>query len=92
MDSYLSRRIKNWAAMQQPERVTRSRLLMMAAAGTSPQHLHSPPLSFRRLALHLLLTDKTPERNPFQTRYSRHTQLSILSLELIWRSSPLRYA
>jgi len=44
------------------------------------------------MALHLLLTDKTPERNPFQTRYSRHTQLSILSLELIWRSSPLRYA
>ena len=92
MDIYLSRRIKNWAAMQQPDPKTRSRILAMAAAGASPQHLHSPPISFRRMAYDLFLTTKIPERNPFQTRYSRHSQLSLLSLELIWRTSHLRYA
>ena len=91
MDEYLSRRIKNWGAWQHPDRDVRKLLLEQAADRTDSSPLTAPQSS-RRLWNWLALPQNPPEKNPFSNRYSRHTQLAILNLEIIYRSSPLRYA
>jgi hypothetical protein len=91
MDEYLSRRIKNWGAWQHPDRNVRKRLLEQAAGGPDSAALAATQAT-RRLLSRLSMPQDPPEKNPFSNRYSRHTQLAILNLEIIYRSSPLRYA
>lgn len=91
MDEYLSRRIKNWGAWQHPDKDTRKRLLELAAGRDDPSSLAAPQAS-RSLWDRLALPQDSPEKNPFSNRYSRHNQLAYLNLEVIFRSSPLRYA
>ena len=91
MDEYLSRRIKNWGAWQHPDRDVRKHLLEQAAGGTDSSALTAPQ-AVRNLWTWLALPQDPPENNPFSNRYSRHTQLAFLNLEIIYRSSPLRYA
>ena len=91
MDEYLSRRIKNWGAWQHPDRDVRKRLLEQAAGETDSSALAATQAT-RRPWIKLSLPQDMPEKNPFSNRYSRHTTLAIINLEIIYRSSPLRYA
>jgi hypothetical protein len=91
MDGYLSRRIKNWAAWQQPDPGSRAQLLELAAGGISQQFHTAPRPVHRRLILAILPKDP-PEKTIFPGPFSRHSQLAFLNLEVIWRTSPLRYA
>jgi len=83
MDEYLSRRIKNWGAWQRPDPATRARLLDQAAAGLLHNH---------RQWARWVMPHELPEKNLFANQFSRHNQLAFLNLEVIYRSSPLRYA
>jgi hypothetical protein len=91
MDGYLSRRIKNWAAWQHPDPASRERLLELAAGGT-PQQLHTASLMVNRRWIRAFLPKDPPEKNIYPGRFSRHSQLAFVNLEVIWRTSPLRYA
>jgi hypothetical protein len=91
MDEYLSRRIKNWGAWQQPDPALRNRLLEMAA-GPTPVQNRNGLLDRPRKWANRMTTNNAPEKNLFSTRFTRHSQLAFVNLEIIWRTSPLRYA
>jgi hypothetical protein len=92
MDEYLSRRIKNWGTWQRPDRDNRAQLLAMAASGASPYYYR--PARFARLRglIGAFLTLEAHERIPFQPHYLENSNLTLLTAELLWPVSPLRYA
>ena len=91
MDEYLSRRIKNWAAWQHPDTGLRKRLLEQAAGG-APEQVHTGLFDIASRWTNRISSYGVLEKDLSPARYSRHTQLAYLNLEIILRTSPIRYA